>query len=151
MAPMTRSLALLMLVVTVAAACERRHPPDPRPMVRKALAGVPMYPLSSAVGMDAGEDAAQVTLASKDSVARVADWYRQTLLANGWTLQGDMTEPNGSVSIYAKHGKRPLWITLRSAPGGGEAGTVYTVTGGIAREDSASAPAADTGPGTSAP
>jgi hypothetical protein len=134
MALMSRTIPLVLLVLTVAAACERRHPPDPRPMVRKALAGVLVYPLSTEVDIAAGEDAAQATLASADSVGKVANWFRRSLVSNGWSLQSDITNADGSVSISASQGKRPLWVTLRPRVDG--SGTTYTVIGGIVPEDS---------------
>jgi hypothetical protein len=113
-------------------------------MVRKALAGVLVYPLSTEVGIEAGADAAQATLASADSVGKVANWFRRSLVANGWSLQSDITNGDGSVAISATQGKRPLWITLRPRPGG--QGTTYTVIGGIVSEDSTAGP--DTAPAT---
>jgi hypothetical protein len=142
MALMSRCIPVLLLVLTVAAACERRHPPDPRPMVRKALAGVLVYPLSSEVGIAAGEDAAQATLASVDSVGKVASWFRQALVSNGWSLQSDITNADGSVSISATQGNRPLWVTLRPRADG--PGTIYTIIGGIV-------PARDTAPTAKTP
>lgn len=144
---MSRSIPLLLLVLTVAAACERRHPPDPRPMVRKALAGVLVYPLSTEVGISAGEDAAQATLASVDSVGKVASWFRRALVSNGWSLQSDITNTDGSVSISATQGKRPLWVTLRPRVDG--PGTTYTIIGGIVPTDSV--PIADTAPKAKTP
>jgi hypothetical protein len=113
-------------------------------MVRKALAGVLVYPLSTEVGIEAGADAAQATLASADSVGKVANWFRRSLVANGWSLQSDITNGDGSVAISATQGNRPLWITLRPRPGG--QGTTYTVIGGIVSEDSTAGP--DTAPAT---
>jgi hypothetical protein len=48
---------------------------------------------------------------------------------NQWTLQSDMTGNDGSVSIAAQRGKRPLWITLRPNVGG--PGTTYTIIGAV--------------------
>jgi hypothetical protein len=127
-------LALLASLVAVAA-CDRRQPPDPRPMVQKAMQGVLVYPLSTEVSIAAGEDAAQVTLASADSVGPVARWFRRVLTSNGWTLTSDVTKSDGSIAISAIQGKRPLWITLR--PNVGAPGTTYTVIGAVVAQDSA--------------
>ena len=129
---MRQSLSLLLVVLTGASACERRHPPDPRPMVQKAMHGVLVYPRSLVVGMEAGEDAAQITLATEDSVGEVASWFRQALTLNHWTLQSDVTGADGSVSIAATRGNRPLWITLR--PNVGAPGTTYMVIGAVVAE-----------------
>lgn len=104
-------------------------------MVQKAMEGVLVYPLSTEVGIAAGADAAQVTLTTADSTGKVARWFRQALLANGWTLVSDATNPDGSISMSATQGKRPLWITLH--PNVGAPGTTYTVIGAVVAQDSA--------------
>jgi len=129
MALMRRFLPVLLLAVAVTVACERRRAPDPQAMVRQALHGVLVYPQSLQIGMAAGEEAAQITLTTPDSIGRVASWFRQVLVLNRWTLQSDVTESDGSVSIAALQGKRPLWITLR--PNAGAPGTTYTIIGAV--------------------
>jgi hypothetical protein len=136
---MRRHLLLSFIFLAPIAACERRQEADPRAMVQKAMRGVLVYPLSSEVGIAAGADAAQVTLATADSIGQVARWFRQALLANGWTLVSDATNPDGSISMSATQGKRPLWITLH--PNVGAPGTTYTVIGAVVD----SAATADTG------
>jgi hypothetical protein len=130
---MRRPVALLVALL-LAIACERRQPPDPSAMVHKALAGVLVYPHSSPVSMSAGEDAAQMTLSTADSLGRVVSWFRQFLALNGWTLQSDVTTGD-SVSIAATKGQRPLWVNLRANVGA--PGTTYTVIGTVAAADSA--------------
>lgn len=114
-------------------------------MVQKAMEGVLVYPLSAEVGIAAGADAAQVTLATADSIGKVARWFRRALLANGWTLVSDATSPDGSISMSATQGKRPLWITLH--PNVGAPGTTYTVIGAVVD----SAAAVDSSPKPSVP
>jgi len=128
-----RTIALVLLVALgVVAACDRRRAPDPRPMVQKAMHGVFVYPNSVALEMAAGEDAAQITLSSPDSVGLVAGWFRQALPLNGWQMQSDVTGQDQSVSIVAMKGTRPLWVNLR--PNVGAAGTTYTVIGAVVAE-----------------
>ena len=126
---------VLPFMLLALAACDRQPQADPRAMVQKAMQGVLVYPLSTEVGIAAGADAAQVTLASADSVGKVARWFRQALLANGWTLVSDVTNPDGSIAMSATQGKRPLWITLH--PNVGAPGTTYTVIGAVVASDSA--------------
>lgn len=137
MALMTRRFAALVLAVALATACERHNAPDPRPLARRALAGVPVYPLSTEVSVTAGEDAAQLTMSSVDSLGKVAAWFRRSLPLNGWSLQSDLTNDDGSVSISATRGKRPLWLTLRRNVGA--PGTTYALIGAIVAGDSGAA------------
>ncbi len=130
MALMRRFLPVLLIAVALAAACERRRrAPDPQEMVRQALHGVLVYPHSLQLGMAAGEEAAQVTLTTPDSIGQVAHWFREVLRLNRWALQSDVTGGDGSVSITALRGKRPLWVTLRPNTGG--PGTTYTIIGAV--------------------
>ena len=141
---------LPFIFLALAVACDRQKEPDPRAMVQKAMQGVLVYPLSTEVGIAAGADAAQVTLATVDSVGKVAGWFRRALLANGWTLVSDVTSPDGSIALSATQGKRPLWITLH--PNVGAPGTTFTVIGAVVAQDSVAArdsgrvPARDSAP-----
>ncbi|HSD30769.1 MAG TPA: hypothetical protein VLB49_02580 [Gemmatimonadales bacterium] len=134
---MRRHLLLSFIFLVLTAACERRQEADPRAMVQKAMRGVLVYPLSSEVSIAAGADAAQVTLASSDSIGKVARWFRQALQANGWTLVSDVTNADGSIAMSATQGNRPLWITLHSNVGA--PGTTYTVIGAVVPQDSTAA------------
>ena len=106
-------------------------------MVQRTMHGVLAYPLSIQVSVSAGEDAAQVTMTSPDSVPKVAAWYRRTLATNGWTLTSDVTSADGSTTISATQGTRPLWITFRRNEGA--PGTTYTVIGAVVAGDSVTA------------
>lgn len=127
---------LLLLVLIVVAACNRPQPPDTRAMLRKSLHGVLVYPRSTLVDASSGSDAAQVTLTTIDSVGVVATWFRSELSLNGWALQSDVTNGDGSIAITAQNGSRPLWITLRPNVGG--PGSTYTVIGAVVEGDSVS-------------
>lgn len=128
-----RPIALLSLLA-LAAACNRPQPPDTRAMLRKTLHGVLVYPQSTLVDAASGTDAAQLTLTTLDTVGVVAAWFRTELNLNGWALQSDVTNGDGSIAIVAQKGNRPLWITLRPNVGG--PGSTYTVIGAVVSGDS---------------
>lgn len=134
-----RPTSVILLVAAAAAtatACNRPKPPDTQAILTKSLHGVLVYPLSTLVDAASGTDAAQVTLTSLDSVGKVASWFRQALTVNGWTLQSDVTNNDGSIAIQAASGNRPLWITLRPNVGG--PGSTYTVIGAVVSGDTLS-------------
>jgi hypothetical protein len=62
-------------------------------------------------------------------VEQVARWYRDFLKQNNWDVQNDQRGADGSISLYAQQGKRPIWITIHPSVGG--PGTTYTVISGI--------------------
>ena len=124
----------VLLLLACAVACNRPQPPDTQAMIRKSLHGVLVYPRSTLVEAASGSNAAQLTLTTLDSVGIVASWFRSELNLNGWVLETDVTNGDGSIAIQAQKGKRPLWITLRPNVGG--PGSTYSVIGAIVSGDS---------------
>jgi hypothetical protein len=120
----------LFVLLALVAACER---PDDQARARvaagRALRGTLAYPRSSAVNVAAGEEAAQLSMTSPDSVAMIVAWFRKALPLNGWVIQREAAAAGGAVTLYAQKGERPLWITLRPNVGG--SGTTYTMIGEI--------------------
>ena len=126
---------LVLLGCLTLAACDRPKEPNARQLASRALQGALSYPGSTIVKVAAGTDAAEVTLATRDSVTRVAHWFRQALPLNGWQLRNEGKASGGALTIYAeKPDGRPLWVTLRPNVGG--PGTTYTLIGAIIEPDS---------------
>jgi hypothetical protein len=124
---MSRAFMLVVLGIT-AAGCKRPGQVDQsRAVLRQSMRGVLAYPRSSLVSMTAGTDAGQVTLTSPTPVDTIAAWYRLALKLNGWILQNDARSPDGTISLYAQKGSKPLWITLKANVGG--PGTTYMLIG----------------------
>jgi hypothetical protein len=138
---MSRAALLVSVAVALAIACERpAERRNEREFAAKVMTGLLAYPRSSLVDVSAGQDAAQVTLATPTPPEEVATWYRRMLRLNGWDLVNDGLMGDGSVSIYAEKGKRPLWIRLKGSDGG--SGTTYTLIGAQLPQDSAAADSA---------
>ena len=120
----------LVVVLALLVACDR--PGDTgraREAVGRALSGTLAYPQSTPVTVAAGEEAAQLTMTSPDSVAVIVAWFKNALPLNGWVIQRETAGTGGSVTLVAQKGERPLWITLR--PNIGAAGSTYTMIGEI--------------------
>jgi hypothetical protein len=124
---MSRIFVGLTVLACAVGGCERRGQIDSRAVVRKALRGTLAYPRSTLVSMTSGSDAGQLELTSPDAVETVARWFRVALPMNGWQLESDAKAGDGTVSIYAQQGSKPLWITLK--PNVGAPGTTYTMIG----------------------
>lgn len=135
---MPRLLPLLLAALSVCLACDRpAEQKQERAFAAKVLTGLLAYPRSSLVSVTAGQDAAQVTLSAPAPMAEVAKWYREMLRLNGWELQNDAVAADGSVTIYAEKGRRPVWIMLTADEGG--AATRYQIVGAELPRDSAQA------------
>jgi hypothetical protein len=124
---------LVLVASAVLLGCERPASRNPRLTVYHALHGVLVYPRSEMVRMEAGDSAGQITLASPDSVALVAAWFRDAFRLNGWELQSDARSRDGVLTLYAQKGNRPVWVTFQPSAGG--PGTTYTVIGAIVSGD----------------
>lgn len=129
---MTRA-AVVLCIVASALACERPGSPEQtRRLAGQALQGTLAYPRSTMVSVAAGEEAAQLVMSSPDSVTTVARWFVRALGMNNWDVKRNLTDANGTVTIYAEQNKRPLWLTLRPNVGG--PGTTYTMIGVIPQD-----------------
>src|SRR5512145_2480600 len=126
---MSRAHHLVVMLVLLVA-CDR--PGDTaraREAVGRALSGTLAYPQSTPVTVAAGEEAAQLTMTSPDSVAVIVAWFKNALPLNGWVIVRETAGTGGSLTLFAQKGERPLWITLR--PNIGAAGSTYTMIGEI--------------------
>ncbi len=132
---MRRSIPLCLALALLAAGCDREQDAEQaRALAARTLRGVLAYPQSSLVSLSAGNEAAELAFSSPVAAADVAQWYRRALAANGWEVKSDRTFRDGTVSMYAEQGKRPLWLTLRPNVGG--PGSTYTMVGAIVAGDS---------------
>jgi hypothetical protein len=132
--PFTSLVLLPLALVGLCIACDRPAPPPAdRRFAAKVLTGILAFPRSSVVNLSVGSDAAEATFSAPAPVQEVATWYRQMLRLNGWDLQNDAVSNDGTISIMAQHGTRPLWITLKAAAGG--AATTYTLIGAELPQD----------------
>jgi hypothetical protein len=134
-----KSPACLSILLVLVTACERPGgQASERALAARVFAGVLAYPRSSVVTVSAGPDAAQVVLTTPAPPQTVAAWYRSALPLNGWQLRNDQAMADGSITIYADSGTRPLWITLRANVGA--PGTTYTLVGAITVDTAAAPP-----------
>ncbi len=134
---MTRSCCAVVALALLGA-CERPgERANQRQVAAQIFKGMVTYPRSSVVNVSADQGAAQMVLTTPAPVEKVASWYRQVLRLNGWELKGDAVLNDGSISIYADSGKRPLWITLKPNVGG--PGTTYTLIGAEPPSDTSKA------------
>ena len=126
---MLRALHFVCIFALLAACDRPGSVQETRQRTSKALSGALAYPRSSPVSASAGEEAAQLVMASPDSVTVVARWFLEALPLNHWDVKRTVSDPSGTVTIYAEQAKRPLWLTLRPNVGG--PGTTYTMIGVI--------------------
>jgi hypothetical protein len=126
---MSRVSLLSLVLLCAAAACERpgERAAHDRQFAGRVLWGALAYPQSVVVGIATGEDAAEVTLSTPAAPAQVLAWYRDALRLNGWALRNEARSPDGTVTLYAQQGERPLWIRLRGTAGG--PGSTYSLIG----------------------
>jgi hypothetical protein len=74
--------------------------------------GLPVFPGARIVAGGPGAAEALIEApAPVDSLARV---YRRVLVRQSWEIRGDVTAPDGSVTLHARSAEgRPVWIMIR--------------------------------------
>jgi hypothetical protein len=125
---MPRPTLVPLIVCALTLACERPGESDEhaRAVAARVFKGALAYPGSVVVSLGAGEDAAEIVLATAASPDTVVAWYQETFRMNGWTLRGASRAREGTVTLYAERDGRPLWVRLWSA---GSGGTRYSLIG----------------------
>ena len=126
---MIRSLRFVFLLAVLTSCDRPGGVQETRQRTSQALSGALAYPRSTPVSASAGAEAAQLVMSSPDSITVVARWFLDALPRNHWDVKRTVSDPAGTVTIYAEQNKRPLWLTLRPNVGG--AGTTYTMIGVI--------------------
>lgn len=88
------------------------RPPEERPPSPEMFAGLPLL-RGARITAGSGEaaEAVATTQAPADSMAR---YYRSVFIERRWTIRGDATAPDGSVTLHAASPEgRPIWVTIR--------------------------------------
>jgi hypothetical protein len=129
-----RIFAVLLLVI--AASCAREQ--SPPAASAELLAGIPAFPGSRPVSSSAGADAVQSGYLAAQRPDSVASWYRAWLVKDGWEISGDVRGGDGSITLHAEKGTRPLWLILQ--PLADHLGTRYSVIGAEADSSNARSP-----------
>lgn len=88
---------------------------------------IPSYKGAKVI-QSAARDALQfsVALQTDDKVAKVAEYYRSTMKAKGWTEEQVLDMPNRSIQSYTKDGRGAQLMVMQS----GEGQTVITLASG---------------------
>jgi hypothetical protein len=109
------------------------RPPKP-PDFAKAFSHLPLPPDPEFVSRGGSEDALQITVRSPADVARVTDYYRNTLSQGNWRLVSDIKNSDGSTALYAEHDGPPLWVRIWKPTD--QPGTMVQLTGAVTAADS---------------
>ena len=116
------------------AACESQpRTPEP-PRLDEAFSHLPLPPDPKLVSQSGSDDALQLTVRSPADLPQVAKYYRTTLSQGNWRLVSDMTNPDGSTSLYAEHDGPPLWVRIWKPAD--RTGTMVQLTGAVVAQDS---------------
>ena len=120
------------VLLQLACGSEPRAPKPPE--VAQAFSHLPLPPDPEFVSRAGSEDALQITVRSPADIARVTDYYRNTLSQGNWRLVSDVKNPDGSTALYAEHDGPPLWVRIWKPAD--QAGTMVQLTGAVTASDS---------------
>jgi hypothetical protein len=133
--PLSRVWLGVAVVVLLACGSEPR-PPKP-PEFARAFSSLPLPPNPEFVSRAGSADALQLTLRTSVDMAKVTDYYRNTLSRGKWRLVSDIKTSDGSTALYAEHDGPPLWVRIWKSTD--QPGTMVQLTGAVLASDSLSA------------
>jgi hypothetical protein len=93
----------------------------------QALHGVPLFRPALSMARRGSGGTVELVFHAGTTPDSVAGFYRRTLVADGWTIQGDVTAPDGTVTLHAERDGKPVWVLVKLRPGG--QGTEFTLIG----------------------
>jgi hypothetical protein len=124
---------LLVLALTATAAgCERAKPVK-TPELAEALPDLYLPSRFSFVSRSGSEDALQITVRTPLKPEEVGEYYRNLLTRDPWTMESDMKDREGALTLHAtRQGKPPIWV--RISPDTAYNATLVQVSGAVVKE-----------------
>ncbi len=123
----TRTLAALLLVTVMAAACQHHQPVNDTPALGAVLPNIPFPPGAQPIGSNSGKDATQLEFLSNETPDSVASYYRNLLAKPPFRLVNETTTGKTTV-FYAEQNGPSIWVTVEPS---GTAGTRVTIAGAL--------------------
>ncbi|NNG15253.1 MAG: hypothetical protein HKM89_02150 [Gemmatimonadales bacterium] len=120
---------MLILALAALSACQPDVQVDQARMA-DALPVLLVPPAAQVVGRSGSEDALQITFRSQWDKDRLAEYYRELLSKEPWTLVNDAEDRDGALVLYAERDGPPLWIRIDKAVGA--AGSMVEISGAVA-------------------
>jgi hypothetical protein len=131
--PLSRAWLGVAVVVLLACGSEPRAAPKP-PEFTRAFSNLPLPPNPEFVSRAGSADALQITLRTSLDMAKVTDYYRNTLTRGTWRLVSDIKTADGATVLYAEHDGPPLWVRIWKSTD--QPGTMVQLTGAVLAGDS---------------
>jgi hypothetical protein len=130
--PTFRTFLCLLGGLVLACGSETRTPKLPD--LGAAFPTLPLPPKPELVSQTGSADALQLTLRTPSDLDRIVAYYRDALSKGNWRLVSDITNPDGSVVLYAEQNGPPMWVRIWKPKGA--SGTLVQLTGAVESKDS---------------
>ncbi|MBE0594207.1 MAG: hypothetical protein IH616_17590 [Gemmatimonadales bacterium] len=115
---------MLVLAVLLLPACERAQPVAERPPT-DVMQQAPLFQPARMTERRTSRETVETVFHSPVAADSIAAWYRHAFDARGWEIVGDMTGPDGSVTLHIARQGPPLWVIIRPS----EAGSDFSLIG----------------------
>ncbi len=109
----------LLLAATLFPACGREQVPEERPDT-DVMQRAPLFQPARFKDRHTTSEAVEMVLVTPVTADSVAAWYRNAFDTRGWQIVGDVTGPDGSITLHVARQGPPLWVIIRPGEDGSE-------------------------------
>lgn len=109
----------LLLAGVILPGCERAQPPEERPAV-DVMQQAPLFMPARLTDRNTSRETVQTVFHTPVGPDSVAAWYRNAFDARGWQIVGDVTGPDGVITLHAARQGPPLWVIIRPGADGSD-------------------------------
>ena len=119
------ALAAAATVPVAWAACDAGDQEPPERPSFQALQDMPVYRPAATVAWQTGEGTVELIYHAEVVPDTVAAFFRRRFAAEGWTIVGDVTTPEGMTTLHVQRDDRRVWVLISLQPDG--QGTEFTL------------------------
>jgi hypothetical protein len=122
-----RVSTLAVVLAGASLGCGEAPPPERDVPTADLLQAAPVFQPARLHDIRSSRETYESVFRSEVSADSVARWYRSRLDALGWQIVGDVTAPDGTVTLHIAREGPPLWVIIRTPPE--QSGTEFSVIG----------------------
>jgi hypothetical protein len=109
----------LVLAGVILPGCERAQPAEERPSV-DVMQQAPLFQPARVTERHTSRETVETRFHSPVAADSIAAWYRDAFDRRGWEIVGDLTGPDGVITLHVAREGPPLWVIIRPGTDGSD-------------------------------